>query len=88
MRLEPQAALAGDDPRNWLERRLSPPQTWRLDVEVAMPDGRWLRNGQRPTLVPAHWDRVLTFSLLVELLPATASSPCCSGAASCARWPS
>jgi len=70
VRLEPQAALAGDDPRNWLERRLSPPQTWRLDVEVAMPDGRWLRSSQRPTLVPAHWDRVLTFSLLVGLLPA------------------
>ncbi len=70
VRLTPQAAPAGGDSRPWFERWTAPPRAWTLDVAVALPDGRWLQSANRATMVPAHWDRVLSFSLLVGLLPA------------------
>ena len=54
---------------NWLERAFNGTQALALDVEVQLPDGRWLHSRHWPTLVHAHWSRVLTFSLLVGMLP-------------------
>lgn len=54
---------------NWLERAFSRTHALALDVEVQLPDGRWLRTRHWPTMVPAHWSRVLSFSLLVGMLP-------------------
>lgn len=54
---------------NWLERAFSRTHALALDVEVRLPNGRWLRSRHWPTMVPAHWSRVLSFSLLVGMLP-------------------
>jgi methyl-accepting chemotaxis protein len=54
---------------NWLERAFSRTHALALDVEVQLPNGRWLRSRHWPTMVPAHWSRVLSFSLLVGMLP-------------------
>ncbi|KAA0179383.1 HAMP domain-containing protein [Cupriavidus gilardii] len=54
---------------NWLERAFSRTHALALDVEVRLPNGRWLHSRHWPTMVPAHWSRVLTFSLLVGMLP-------------------
>ncbi len=54
---------------NWLERAFSGTHALALDIEVQLPNGRWLRSRHWPTMVPAHWSRVLSFSLLVGMLP-------------------
>lgn len=54
---------------NWLEQAFSRTHALALDVEVQLPNGRWLRSRHWPTMVPAHWSRVLSFSLLVGMLP-------------------
>ncbi|SDD73401.1 Signal transduction histidine kinase [Cupriavidus sp. YR651] len=58
------------DHSNWLERQLGGAQAWALDIEVRLPDGQWLRSRHWPTMLTAHWTRVLSFSLLVGTLPA------------------
>lgn len=59
------------DVRNWLEKMLSGEQrAWRLDIDIALPDGQILASSHRPIPMPAHWGRVLRFSLLVGTLPA------------------
>lgn len=67
-RIEPGQSVG--DRRHWLEKTFSNTYSWVLEIEVPMPDGRWLRSRHWPTLVPAHWNRVLSFSLLVGMLPA------------------
>ncbi|MCG5261782.1 HAMP domain-containing protein [Cupriavidus gilardii] len=54
---------------NWLEQAFNGSHALALDVEVKLPNGRWLRSRHWPTMVPAHWSRVLSFSLLVGMLP-------------------
>ncbi|GAA5236158.1 HAMP domain-containing protein [Verticiella sediminum] len=58
-----------NDPRNWLERAFTGTHAWALDIELRLPDGRWLYSQHWPTLMPAHWGRVLSFSLFVGMLP-------------------
>ncbi|WP_353234868.1 ATP-binding protein [Diaphorobacter ruginosibacter] len=58
------------DRRNWLEKVFRSTEALAVDVEVMLPDGRWLYSRHWPTLVPAHWSRVLSFSLLVGAVPA------------------
>lgn len=53
----------------WLGRLSSDHRIWVLDVAIGYPDGRWLYSRQRPTMIPAHWKRVLSFSLLVGIIP-------------------
>ncbi len=55
---------------DWMDRALKGKHPWALDVDVSLPDGRWLRSQHVPTMIPAHWSRVLSFSLLVGMLPA------------------
>lgn len=59
-----------EDRRNWLEKAFKGSHALAMDAEVPLPDGRWLYSRHWPTLVPAHWSRVLSFSLLVGTLPA------------------
>lgn len=59
------------DMRNWLEKLLGRPVSLRLRIDAQLPDGRTLSSDHWPTLVPAHWNRVLTFSLLVGMIPTT-----------------
>lgn len=59
------------DKRNWLERMLRSAPDWTLHIEVPLGDGRALLSDHRPTIMPAHWGRVLTFSLLVGMIPTT-----------------
>ena len=57
---------------NWLERAFGAfrgTHAWALDIEVRLSDGQWLRSRHWPTMLPAHWNRVLSFSLLVGMLP-------------------
>lgn len=64
------AGHAAGGNRNWLEKEFNtagPPRA--LDIEVQMASGQWLRSRHWPTMLPAHWSRVLTFSLLVGMLP-------------------
>ncbi|OZI71875.1 hypothetical protein CAL22_19015 [Bordetella genomosp. 12] len=63
------AGMGGHDNRSWLEKMLKSTKIWALSVEVALPDGKWLRSEHMPTIMPAHWSRVLSFSLLVGMLP-------------------
>lgn len=64
------SAQESSDVRNWLEKSLGGERAWRLDIEIALPDGQILASSHKPTPVPAHWGRVLRFSLLVGTLPA------------------
>jgi len=59
------------DTRNWLEKALgrSRPLAWGMHIEVGLPDGRTLASDHLPILIPAHWNRVLSFSLLVGMIP-------------------
>jgi len=41
----------------------------RLDIALALPDGRWLHSVQWPEMMHGHWNRILTFSIPVGLLP-------------------
>lgn len=54
---------------NWLERAFQGTHAWALDIDVRLPDGQWLHSRHWPTMLPAHWSRVLSFSLLVGMLP-------------------
>lgn len=54
---------------NWLEREFRGTHVWALDVDLKLADGQWLESRHWPTMLPAHWSRVLTFSLLVGMLP-------------------
>ncbi|WP_051303709.1 ATP-binding protein [Comamonas composti] len=58
------------DGRNWIEKAFKSQHALAMDVEVLLPDQRWLYSRHWPTLVPAHWSRVLSFSLLVGTIPA------------------
>jgi signal transduction histidine kinase len=71
-----QVQLQQDDARpraghatNWLETALGGASAWALDIDIQLPDGRWLQSRHWPTTLPAHWSRVLSFSLLVGMLP-------------------
>ncbi|MFT3814717.1 MAG: ATP-binding protein [Acidovorax sp.] len=64
-----EASALHEDKRNWLEKVFRSDQVWAIDVDVPLPGGQWLRSRHWPTLLPAHWDRVLSFSLLVGMLP-------------------
>lgn len=69
--IAPPAGNAGPpDRRNWLEKALGSPLALVVDAAVPLPDGRWLRSRSWPSLLPAHWERVLSFSLLVGTTPA------------------
>ncbi len=57
------------DPIQLVENLMAPKANWVMDIEVAYPDGQWLRSHQLPTMMPAHWKRVLSFSLLVGIVP-------------------
>ncbi|WP_442596682.1 ATP-binding protein [Parapusillimonas sp. JC17] len=59
------------DARNWLERVLGrrQPLAWEVHVDVGLPDGRTLSSDHWPILIPAHWSRVLSLSLLVGMIP-------------------
>lgn len=59
------------DNRNWLEKAFRGTSAWALEVEVGLPDGTWLRSKHWPTILPAHWGRVLTFSIIVCMIPTT-----------------
>lgn len=54
---------------NWLEREFRGTHAWALDVDLKLADGQWLESRHWATMLPAHWSRVLTFSLLVGMLP-------------------
>lgn len=41
----------------------------RLDIALALPDGRWLHSLQWPEMMHGHWNRILAFSIPVGLLP-------------------
>ncbi|HHA2747705.1 TPA: ATP-binding protein [Stenotrophomonas maltophilia] len=56
-------------PIHLVENLMAPKANWVMDIEVAYPDGQWLRSHQLPTMMPAHWKRVLSFSLLVGIVP-------------------
>jgi signal transduction histidine kinase len=60
-----------EDRRNWLEQALGQPSAWELHIEVGLPNGRVLASDHWPILIPAHWNRVLSFSLLVGMIPTT-----------------
>ncbi len=66
-----QASLDTELLPGWLSKTFSGHAAWALDVDVAFPDGTWLRSRHWPSMMPAHWDRVLTFSLLVGTVPTT-----------------
>ena len=57
------------DTRNWLEKALGRPIAWNLQIEIGLPDGNMLVSDHSPMLIPAHWNRVLSFSLLVGMIP-------------------
>ncbi len=61
------------DNREWWERFFKGAGThsWALDVEISLPDGQWLESRNLVSIVPSHWGRVLSFSLLVGMIPAT-----------------
>lgn len=63
-------AQEGDPIPNWMEGALKADHAWALDVDVGFPDGRWLHSRHWPTMMPAHWSRVLSFSLIVGMAPA------------------
>lgn len=65
-----ESARVAEGVRNWLERALGGEQAWRLDIELELPDGRMLQGRHWPEPMPAHWNQVLTFSLLVGMIPA------------------
>ncbi|MFT3799605.1 MAG: ATP-binding protein [Burkholderiaceae bacterium] len=65
------AALDVERLPGWLSKMFSGHVAWALDVDVGYPDGTWLHSRHWPTMMPAHWNRVLTFSLLVGTLPTT-----------------
>ena len=67
--IEPAPGVA--DTRNWLEKTLGRPLALELHIDVGLPDGRVLSSDHWPSLIPAHWNRVLTFSLLVSMIPTT-----------------
>lgn len=70
VRLEQKKLNSGmADRRNWLEGAFGRPYTLDLRFDVGLPDGRILASDHRPTIIPAHWSRVLTFSLLVGMIP-------------------
>ncbi|MFJ5382724.1 ATP-binding protein, partial [Cupriavidus sp. CER94] len=54
---------------NWLEKAFRGTQATALDVDVRLPQGQWLHSRHWPTMLPAHWSRVLSFSLVVGMLP-------------------
>lgn len=54
---------------NWLERAFRGTHATALDVDVRLPEGHWLHSRHWPTMLPAHWSRVLSFSLVVGMLP-------------------
>lgn len=54
---------------NWLEQAFKGAHAWALDIEVRLPNGQWLLSRHWPTMMPAHWSRVLSFSLIVGILP-------------------
>ncbi|MBS3018107.1 Adaptive-response sensory-kinase SasA [Comamonas sp. PE63] len=58
------------DRRNWIEKAFRSRHALAMDVEVLLPGGQWLYSRHWPTPVPAHWSRVLSFSLLVGTIPA------------------
>lgn len=65
---------AGDDAqdkRNWLEKTLSRSSVWELHAEVRLPDGRLLVSDHLPSIMPADWGQILSFSLLVGMIPTT-----------------
>lgn len=64
-----ESAPRAADNRNWLEREFRGTHAWALDVDLKLADGQWLESRHWPTMLPAHWSRVLTFSLLVGMLP-------------------
>jgi len=64
-----ESAPRAADNRNWLEREFRATHAWALDVDLKLADGQWLESRHWPTMLPAHWSRVLTFSLLVGMLP-------------------
>ena len=61
--------LDGIDQDNWLERAFRGVQAWSLHVDILLPDGRWLRSEHWPTILPARWSRVLSFSILISMIP-------------------
>jgi len=64
-------ALEGGRPahRNGLDHAFRSDHAWGLDIDVRLPNGQWLLSRSLPTMLPAHWSRVLSFSLLVGMLP-------------------
>lgn len=58
-----------DQAPNWLIKLLDSGNAWVLDIEVDLPDGRWLRSRHWPSMMHPHWGRVLSFSLPVSVLP-------------------
>ncbi|MCA3189027.1 MULTISPECIES: ATP-binding protein [unclassified Cupriavidus] len=60
---------AAEDRGNWLEKAFRGTQATALDVDVRLPQGQWLHSRHWPTMLPAHWSRVLSFSLVVGMLP-------------------
>lgn len=59
-----QSTVAG-----WFERLSGASPPWVLEVAIARADGQWLYSRQHVTMIPPHWKRVLSFSLLVGLVP-------------------
>lgn len=57
------------DRHNLLGRAFRGVQAWSLHVDVLLPDGRWLRSEHLPTILPARWSRVLSFSILISMIP-------------------
>ncbi|WP_082926400.1 ATP-binding protein [Cupriavidus sp. D384] len=62
-------ATGAEDRGNWLEKAFRGTQATALDVDVRLPQGQWLHSRHWPTMLPAHWSRVLSFSLVVGMLP-------------------
>ncbi|PWK37849.1 ATP-binding protein [Cupriavidus plantarum] len=67
LRLDPDQGARSH--QNWLERAISGTYATALEIDLRLPDGRWLESRHLPTMLPAHWSRVLTFSLFVGVLP-------------------
>lgn len=69
VRLRQTGTAAAEDRGNWLEKAFRGTQATALDVDVRLPQGQWLHSRHWPTMLPAHWSRVLSFSLVVGMLP-------------------